>query len=242
MARKVSSIVLQHITEMIKSGQYSVGDKLPSERELMNMLKVGRSSVREALSTLVDMDVVEKRNGVGVFVSKTDLTYLVDTFVVSALLDSKVAREILDFRLILEVETAGIAALMATEENLTEMELAINNYSIAIATGSDSIEPDELFHKAIVLATRNSILLNVYNYISDLVHFFKIDLLKVENKENTLYYHQKIYEAIKKRDEKEAREMMREHLLEFKRLFNDMYNSKEQEDYVKSINQHWKAT
>ncbi|WP_078544724.1 FadR/GntR family transcriptional regulator [Litchfieldia alkalitelluris] len=229
MAKKVSSIVMKHITDMIRSGQYTTGSKLPSERELREMFKVGRSSVREALSTLVDMDVVEKRNGVGVFVKKTDLNHLVDTFVVSALLDSKVSREILDFRLILEVETAGIAALMATEEDLLEMELAIQSYSDAIDSKQDTVEPDELFHKAIVMATRNSILLKVYHFISDLLHSFKIDLVKVENKENTLYYHQKIYDAIKKGNEKEARQMMREHLLEFKEQFNDMNTQRETE-------------
>lgn len=213
---------MEHIIEMIKSGQYGIEDKLPSERELMNMFKVGRSSVREALSTLVDMDVVDKRNGVGVFIRKTDLNHLVDTFVVSALLDSKVSREILDFRLILEVETAGIAAIMASDEDLRDMELAINLYFNAIELGIDTVEPDELFHKSIVMATSNSILIKVYTYISDLLHSFKLDLVKVENKENSLYYHEKIYAAIKKRDEKEARQMMREHLLEFKKQFNDM--------------------
>ncbi|KKK39912.1 transcriptional regulator [Mesobacillus campisalis] len=214
MAKKVSTMVTEYLLEQIKLENYQIGDKLPSERELMQILNVGRSSLREALNTLVDMDVVEKRMGIGVFVKKTDFTNLVDSYVLSVLLDTEISGDLLEFRLMLEVESAGLAALKATDQELKVMEQAITKHILAIEQEKPTIEADELFHKSIVLATRNSVFIRVYHFLADLLHSFKQDLLKVENKEKSLQYHQEIYQAIKTRNKLQAKAVMREHLLE----------------------------
>lgn len=214
MAKKVSTVVTEYLLEQIKLGNYQLGDKLPSERELMQILNVGRSSLREALNTLVDMDVLEKRMGIGVFVKKTDLTNLVDSYVLSALLDTEMSGDLLEFRLMLEVESAGLAALKATDQELEMMEQAITKHILAIEQDKPTIEADELFHKSIVLATRNSVFIKVYHFMTDLLHSFRNDLLKIENKEKSLQYHQEIYQAIKTRNKSQAKAVMREHILE----------------------------
>ncbi|MBM7570370.1 FadR/GntR family transcriptional regulator [Aquibacillus albus] len=222
MAKKVSTIVTEYIVKEIKQGKYQLGDKLPSERELMEFLNVGRSSVREALSTLVDMDVLEKRMGIGVFVKKIELNHLVDSYVVSALLDTEVSRDLLEFRLLLEVEMAGRAATMAKDKDLEMMEEALTLHVDAIESNKPTLESDEKFHKSIALATGNSVLLKVYNFISDLINSFKQDLLKVESKHSSLHYHQRIYQAIRSGDEAIAREAMREHILDVTERFEKM--------------------
>ena len=222
MAKKVSTIVSEYIIKEIKIGHYPIGSKLPSERELMEILNVGRTSVREALNTLVDMDVLEKKMGIGVFVKKTNLTNLVDSYVISSLIDMDISKELLEFRLILEVEAAGIAALKATDKELMMMQESIEMYLVSIDRNKKTLEADELFHKSILLATQNSILINVYDSVSDLLHTFKQDLLQVENKMKSLQYHQDIFQAIKEKDEKEARRKMKEHLLEVTRRYQNL--------------------
>ncbi|WP_251551434.1 FadR/GntR family transcriptional regulator [Neobacillus muris] len=214
LGKKVSTVVTEYIIKEIKNGHYQLGCKLPSERELMQIINAGRSSVREALNTLADLGVLEKRMGIGVFVKKTDLTTLVDSFVVSALLDTKISNDLLEFRLILEVEAAGIAALKATEKELASMEEAIAIHLEAIEQNKPTLEADELFHKAIVLATQNKIIQKVYHQLSDLLYSFRNNLLKVESKQKSLQYHKDIYKAIKEGDKDEAKSIMKEHILE----------------------------
>lgn len=173
------------------------------------------------------MDVLEKRMGIGVFIKKTELNHLVDSYVISALLDTKVSRELLDFRLMLEVETAGKAAEMVSDEELVMMEEALRMHREAIKYNKPTVESDELFHKAIFLAARNSVLLKVYDFLSDLLNSFKQDLLKVENKTASLEYHLKIYQAIKEYNGEEARAAMREHLLDVTSRFNTLQKEKE---------------
>jgi GntR family transcriptional repressor for pyruvate dehydrogenase complex len=76
MPMTVTQLVTDYILQEIKKGHYSVGDKLPSEREIMETLSVGRSSVREAMRSLADMNVLEKRMGIGVFVKQTEVHHL----------------------------------------------------------------------------------------------------------------------------------------------------------------------
>jgi len=215
MSKKVSTIVAEYIIGEIKKGTYQVGGKLPSERELMQMLKVGRSSVREALNSLVDQQVVEKRMGIGVFVKKTEgIDSIVHEQFISTLMEARFSRELLEFRRMLEVEICGKAAQVATEEDIKKLEHAIAMLGDAIQTSRPGLESDELFHSTIVEATQNSVLLKIYSYIGNLFMNVKQELLVLEDKQKSLDYHIKIYEAIKGHRVEEARNMMREHLLD----------------------------
>jgi GntR family transcriptional regulator, transcriptional repressor for pyruvate dehydrogenase complex len=212
MSKKVSSIVTEYILEEIKKGTFKVGDKLHSERELMETLKVGRSSVREALNSLVDMQILEKRMGIGVFVKKTDFSELVHTHVVSALLDPKNSRELMEFRLMLEVEICGKAAEVATEEDFVEMELSLEMMKRAIQFNLPILEADSRFHQAIVYATRNQILMKVYDSIDDFLTSAKREMVLNSDNLSTFHFHEKIYQAIKDHNVELARQMMRKHL------------------------------
>ncbi|ETI65869.1 FadR/GntR family transcriptional regulator [Neobacillus vireti] len=214
MTKRVSTIVTEFILTNIKEGNYNIGDKLPSERELMELLEVGRSSVRESLNTLEDMNILEKRMGIGVFVKQTQVHNLVDTNVVSALLDEKVSKDLLDFRLMIEVGACARTALIATEEDLLKMEKAIKMHKEIIHQNGSSLESDLLFHQSIVEGASNNVLKNVYESISDLLISVRKELLKSEDKEKSLRYHEKIYYAIKIKDSEMAGKLMREHLLD----------------------------
>lgn len=224
MVKRVSTIVTEFILDNIREGNYCIGDKLPSERELMELLGVGRSSVRESLSTLVDMNIIEKRMGIGVFVKQTQVHTLVDRNVISALLDEKVSKDLLDFRLMIEVEACAKAARIATEEDLLKMEKAIRMHREVIIQNEFTLESDLLFHQSIVEAVGNNVLKNVYESISDLLISIRKDLLKSEDKEKSLRYHEKIYNAIKSKDSEEARRLMREHLIDVATDYNELIN------------------
>lgn len=229
MNKRVSTIVTEFILDNIREGKYDIGDKLPSERELMELLEVGRSSVRESLNTLVDMNILEKRMGIGVFVKQTQVNNLVDTNVVSALLDEKVSKDLLEFRLMIEVEACARAARIATKEDLMKMEKAIQMHKDVIHQNESTLESDLLFHQSIVEAVSNNVLKNVYESISDLLISVRKDLLKSEDKEKSLRYHENIYHAIHKKDPALARKLMREHLLDVAKDYDALINKDNKE-------------
>jgi GntR family transcriptional regulator, transcriptional repressor for pyruvate dehydrogenase complex len=236
MSKKVSSIVTEYVLEEIKKGTFKVGDKLHSERELMETLKVGRSSVREALNSLVDMQILEKRMGIGVFVKKTDISGMVHSHVVSALLDPKSSREIMEFRLMLEVEICGKAAEVATEEDFVQMEQSLEMMKRAIQFNLPILEADQRFHQAIVHATRNQVLMKVYESINDLLTSAKREMVLISDKVTTFQFHKNIYQAIKDHHVEQARQMMREHLCDVAIRYEKLHEKWEKEEQDREKN------
>ncbi|MFB5193634.1 FadR/GntR family transcriptional regulator [Neobacillus sp. KR4-4] len=230
MSKKVSSIVTEYILGEIRKGTFKVGDKLHSERELMETLKVGRSSVREALNSLVDMQVLEKRMGIGVFVKKTDFSDMVHKHVVSALLDPKSSRELMEFRLMLEVEICGKAAEVAKEEDFVQMEQSLEMMKRAIQMNLPILEADQRFHQAIVHATRNQVLMKVYESITDFLTSAKREMLLISDKLTTIQFHEKIYRAIKDHNVELSRQMMREHLYDVAIRYEKLHEKWEREE------------
>ena len=67
-AKKKATYVAEQIIDAIKQGAYQIGDKLPSERDIAKQMKVSRNSVREALSALQILGVIESRPGTGTYI------------------------------------------------------------------------------------------------------------------------------------------------------------------------------
>ena len=76
--KAVSELVVQRILDLIKNGQLQAGEKLPSERDLAQLLDVSRPTVREALRALSILGVLEIRHGGGVFVTSLDASELMN--------------------------------------------------------------------------------------------------------------------------------------------------------------------
>ncbi|BAC14562.1 FadR/GntR family transcriptional regulator [Oceanobacillus iheyensis] len=212
MSKKISATVTEYIVQQLKNGRYKIGDKLPSEREFMELLHVGRSSIRESLNTLEDMGIVEKRMGIGVFVKQLKVNQLADAYVIASLLDNICLTEMMDFRFILEVEMAGRAACFASKQDLIKMEEAIYLHREAIDQKTSFIKADELFHQSIIVASNNHIIKQAYQSLSELVQHTLRQKWKTVDSVKCFEDHVKIYEAIKTHQEINAKQMMMEHL------------------------------
>lgn len=68
--KSLADMVAEQLRQQIMEGVYTIGDKLPTEPELMKTFKVGRSSIREAVKLLVNMGIVQVRQGAGTFVAE----------------------------------------------------------------------------------------------------------------------------------------------------------------------------
>lgn len=134
----VASIVEQ-LVEHIQNGTLQAGDKLPSERQLMNMLGVGRSSVREALQGLVMMGLVEVRPGHGSYVRSNLHSFIPDLSKpdLSDNLQREMRLQLIEARRLVEVEIAGQAALRATQAQLEHWRATFEDYARYIDDFSD---------------------------------------------------------------------------------------------------------
>ncbi|WP_234121674.1 FadR/GntR family transcriptional regulator [Clostridium hydrogenum] len=214
--QKVYEVVIEQIKEMIKTGKLKKGDKLPPERELVEELKVSRASIREALRALEILGLVESRHGDGNFIKNNFDESLLEPLSIMFMLEESSPKDILELRMVLETETAMLAAKRIDNDTLKEIKDIIDRFK---ATTDEKLntELDVEFHHKIAQASKNLLLVNILSATSVLIDTFisnaryKI-MQKEENKEKLVSQHESIYEALSNKDASSAAEEMKKHL------------------------------
>jgi len=220
-SRKAKSLAMQlveKITLQIRAGQLKLGQKLPTEAEMMGNFGVSRTVVREAISHLQASLLVETRHGVGTYVLPQEA---LPFFRVSAhqLGTLREVIALLEFRIGIETETAALAAQRRHAENIVELQNNMNAFSQAIAEGRDAVQADFLFHQEIARATQNK-------HFKELMHSLGTGAIPRGRLENPLPVtperltylrrvqeeHESIFNAIAAQDPEAARAAMRTHL------------------------------
>lgn len=201
-----SEQVAKKISDMIfVEKRYQENDRLPSENELADELNVSRTSLREAIKTLIANNILYIKRGVGTFV-KGDIPSTIAPFDIFYP-DSKkqTVRDAFEIRLVLGVEAAKLAAIRATEDDILEIKNAERDCANLIKAGLNYDEADRKFHRLIENATYNPL----FNQISPLLDVTINTALHsssnykdIEKKlaDNALYYHKEIVRLIKERD------------------------------------------
>lgn len=202
--RKLVDEVLDQMQSLINSGRYKSGDKLPPEPELMKMLAVGRSTIREAVKILVHAGLLEVRQGDGTYIRSPsmELIPLKQTLILENY------NQIFEMRTILEVEIAVRAAQRRTTEQLREMRecLDLRNKLLSQGQYAAYVEADIRFHRAIAEASGNQVLIAMYTVIAEsLKEMLSKLILNTGKYDDQSVLHEAIYDAIAAQNNEEAR-------------------------------------
>ena len=217
--------VLAQMLEMIHSGVFPAGGRLPPERELAERFKVSRPTIREAIIALETLEYVEVKTGSGVYVIE-------NSRMTSGTYDKISAFELTESRALIEGEAAALAAKMITDEELAELEssleeMAFENDVGDLATGN----ADKKFHQLIARATRNAMMESIINQMWHVrdhsPHVFRAyQAICEQDGERRVEEHREIYEALSNRDAEAARKAMHHH---FARILNKLISTMEDE-------------
>lgn len=217
--------ILDKMIQLIESGEYPAGGRLPPERELAERFSVSRPTVREAIIALEALNRVKVKTGSGVYVlASTTNGHGVDT--------SVSAFELTEARALIEGEAAALAATMISDEQLDELEAVLNEMAVESADGDLTSEiADQKFHHIISQATCNGMLASVIDklwYVRDhspAVHQAYQSICEMDG-QMRVQEHQDIFDALKNRDAKAARTAMHGH---FSRILNKLIAANEAE-------------
>jgi len=208
---KVYEEVAKQIERLIVK-KLKPGDKLPSERELAEMLQVSRSSIRDAIRGLELVGLVEPRQGAGTIVREPSQSSL-NPFGNALERRQELVGELLDFRKMLEPPLAARAAAHATPEEISEMEEILQRQEEKQERGEAAIAEDAEFHYSVALASGNSVVLKVLDILMDLLRDTRERSLQVEGRaQKSLAGHRRILAAIKRHDAESAKSAMRRHI------------------------------
>ena len=214
--KKLYEEVMDQISKLIASGEYKVGDRLPSLQELSEMFEVGKPTLREALSVLASAGVVEIRHGSGIFVHRTGTEEIPSSvFLGSVERDNLLSW--LEFRQAIEGEAARLAAIRREDSDLIQIEEAQDQLEAEINQGRIGAEWDYLFHERIALATHNPIFSQAITTTADILkQYFELSLrqsLAMPSRRGVVMTeHREILAYLQRQDSVGAREAMLRHL------------------------------
>lgn len=226
--RRLYRHIADQLMQMIGSGEYPIGTRLPAERDLAVQLGVSRPSVREALIALEVEGVVEVRGGAGVFVLQQQRR----SPFIDPLAPVPGPFDLIRARWIIESECAHLAATHATPEQLAGMKRALDDMRGAPLYDDVSLEADQRFHLCIAEASANSALVMVTRQLWDArrgplylqleSHFSGKEIWRQAVDE-----HAEILNAIVSRDGTAARNAMRRHMKNAELRFASNWHSGE---------------
>ena len=217
--RKVSAVVAEQIVAAIKNGSFPVGSKLPSEFELAERMGVSRPSVREALSALQAVGLIESKSGSGNYVLKMPSS--AEEQEVPHLIESEAGcLEVMEARACLEPPITALVAKKVSKKTVSSLETIINEMRRQAQSGrfSSYFAADKAFHLALVEASGNRLiaaaLLPLINTMDQKLyqefthHYY---LKNVADMEHVVELHSEIAEAIAQSSPEEAFGRMEEH-------------------------------
>ena len=221
---KVYEEVAKQIERLILN-KLRPGDKLPSERELAETLRVSRSSIRDAIRSLELMGLVEPRQGTGTIVREVSSEAVLNPFANALKHRQELVSELLDFRKMLEPPLAARAATHATAEDISEMEEILQRQEEKQSQGEAAVTEDAEFHYSVALASENSVVLKVLDILMDLLRDTRERSLQLEGRpQKSLAGHRRVLAAIKRRDAEAAKSAMRRHIEDVEEIVLNKFN------------------
>ena len=218
--RSLAQSVVDALQAPIRDGRVEPGTKLPTEGEVMAAFGVSRTVVREALSKLQASGLVATRHGVGSFVvgRGDEAAFRIGPQQLETLRD---VIAMLELRIGVETEAAGLAAQRRTPADLASMRQALDDFEAAVDAGRDAVAADFRFHRDIARATQNDHFIGLLESLGTrIIPRARLDNEGAPLDAGRLNYlrrvhaeHESIHDAIARQDTEGARAAMRTHLV-----------------------------
>ncbi|WP_449621454.1 FadR/GntR family transcriptional regulator [Robertmurraya sp. Marseille-Q9965] len=216
--KKIYEEVAETLHEMIRTGQLKPGDRLDSVQQLAENFQVGRSAIREALSALKAIGLVEMKQGEGTFIKGFEAKQITFPLSTAILMNKKDIENLLEVRKIIETGISASAAKNRTEEDLEVMRLVLEEMKTVQGDGELGEKADFKFHLALSAAAHNPLLSSLMEHVSELMfetqrETRRLWLFSKQTTSEKLYeQHVAIFKAIEAGDEEQARRAMLSHL------------------------------
>ena len=227
-APSLRSGLVDTLIAQIESGDLEPGQRLPTEQAIMAATGVSRTVVREALASLRAKGLITTRQGLGAFVAD-DPKLRSFSIVPSDLESIEEIISVLELRMGIEVEAAGLAAERRTGEDLSRMRIKLDALDASVLAGGAAPEEDFAFHRAILVATRNSYYARLFDTFGSVMiprQWARFDTMDPPERDRhiarTRHEHAAIFAAIRDGNEAAARRATRKHLTRSAARFEEL--------------------
>ena len=214
--------VANQLIEQIRSGAWKPGDSLPSEKELVESLGVGRSTIREALQNLAALNVVEASPGHRTLVKAPTAAEILRTDVIGFLIGDSLAEELLEAREAIEPRFVQLAAERATEADLDAIATLLDEHEANHLANRPVAEYGARFHIWLARASHNRV---AAMFMESILHLMQERGRRIDDipdaRRKEIDDHRRIFELVRAKDGEAAAKAMREHVIEWSNTYFD---------------------
>ena len=211
--RRLAEEVADRVRGMILEGAFPPAQPLPAERDLAERFGVSRSAVRDALRMLEMIGLIETRHGQGTFPKELSVDRLVAPLTAVMSYRPDMRDDLMDVRLMFEPAVARAAATRATEEDLVDLERALEAQRAKLASGQSPIAEDTSFHALLARSTQNRVVVSIMAILNDLLVESREQALSQKGRpEQSLQGHQDVIAALRRCDPDAAAQAMHKHI------------------------------
>ncbi|MEO8334092.1 MAG: FadR/GntR family transcriptional regulator [bacterium] len=211
--QNLSDEIAQRIAQLIQAQEYEPGARLPAITDMARQFGVGSPTLREALKKLETVGVVDIRHGSGVYVGRSPESLMITNPVIEARATKKLLVDLIEARIPIESQTAALAALNASQENLEEMDRLLARAGRSFDDSALLTQVNLAFHREIALASGNVVMHQILDVLSNLFRSEQRMILDIHGRrEDDHREHVEIHEALRARDVELAVARMRSHL------------------------------
>jgi len=223
--RKLAHEVTERLLAQVRDGTYPEGERLPSERQLMERFGVGRPAIREALQDLERMGLIAITHGERAIVRPVSATTVIEQVgaITRHMLSSsaRTLEHLKQARLFFEVGMVRIAAERATPADIAAIRQALAEHEAALNDLPVFLDRDKALHRAIAAVSDNPIYTALSEAVFSWLAIFHTDLVRVSGAERvTLAEHARIVECIARHDPDGAAKAMTAHLTRANKLYS----------------------
>jgi len=208
----ITQQVIEYLKKNIENGTWAVGEKIPSENNLTEILGVSRASIRVAIQQFIALDVLQSLHGKGTFVRTNNIVGVSNNVTAINEANYDDISQVLEFRRIIETEGAYLAAQQATDETINNLEIYLKNMKNSIGQSEEFVKQDMLFHEEICHATGNHLLENCLKEVFQQTGKNHKQMNEAFGYHDGVYFHTLLLKAIKDKDARKAKNLMKEHL------------------------------
>lgn len=210
---KPVDIIIKQIRDLISSGKLKPGDKLPSERLLSERIGLGRTHVREAIKKLEFYGILKTLPQSGTVVAGIGITALEGLISNILQIEKTDFASLVETRVVLGIESAKIAAVRRTEDDLRLIKEALEVYRELVEKGHSAIEEDFMFHLRIIESSKNPVIKSLLMLvIPEIIEYYnQMGLCTPEESMSAYQEHLGIYKAIEAKDVSVTAQLMEQH-------------------------------
>lgn len=209
-----AAVVAARLLDLVTSGELAPGTRLPPERQLAATLEVGRSAVREALTALEVLGVVDVRPGSGTYLRGSLSELLPQTLSWGMLIGQRRTTELIEVRGALEIYSARLAAERMPDDAVTRLGAHLERMRASVGDAPAFVEADLAFHHELAASVDNTVLLDLLQIIRSLLRVWADRAVEDATEiARALEEHAAVHAAIAARDGDRAASAMAAHML-----------------------------